>query len=272
MSFPIEKYLNYYTLGAMNLALILITELSGDFFEETGIIHLLSLLFLPLALGMYLRAGQYVASDHFLKFFLKITFLLLFIFPLIHPAEMLLQAVFSLSDETKDAFTLGAYLVSILGILAAAEYILSSWRRKTKWLYVLTLFLVFIFGFISFCLLAFWRGEESSAMITGVIALLVALAGVYSIFRIVKLKRVMPVLGNFIHYFSFAILFFTLSGLFEYFEINNLIGLPEVQNAYIAHFLIFATISVYILGLAKLIRPGGIYEDMKKAIENEENR
>jgi hypothetical protein len=273
MSFPIEKYINLYTLGAVNVGIILAAELSGSALEKNGAIHLISLFFALIAIALYPRLSKYLSSDNFLKSFLKKIFPILIILSLIHLFEYLMNFfILPFNDEYTDAIILGLYVVIILLIVVAVEYLLSSWRRNSKWLFDSALILIFALGSILVYALALGITDREFRFITYAEILFLFLFGIFSMVRILKLKTAMTVLRNFINYFLFTILFVVLSGLFEFFEIENLGGLPPLQNTYLSHFFIFLAISCYILGLTKLLKPGGVYNDIKHSLSGKVNR
>jgi hypothetical protein len=181
--------------------------------------------------------------------------------------------ILPLEYEAGDAFVLFSYMACILLIIGAGEYLLGLWRRKSesahsKWIFKGSLFLSAFFICFSFYFLLVKHTDEQLASITTPAVIFIFIIGIFAMVRIAMLKKVISILSHFIDYFSFTILFVMLSSVFEFFEAAEIEIVPgaDIQNTYITHFLIYIAISFYILGLTKLLTPGGVYKDINESL------
>ncbi len=264
-----KKYLFPSLLLALNIIIISVAEFSGNgsFFETSGLIHLMAIFFCLLSIYTIYRL-RYLQGEVFSKIFQSLSAALL-IFSAAHVIEYFMT-IANLQNSLKqitDVSVLVLYAFSLIVTYRGFEGILKMRPSNKKRL-------MFLPG-IALCLLA-------------VIALLIlmvdreALAGYALIFPMglalfnititlflvsqnKEITKIMPFLNQFISMLRYSLLLMALATIFELLEIMKVTAIPQIQITYLAHFALYAGISVQLLAFNKLYNLGGIYEDLRNA-------
>ena len=135
MTINLEKILSFRVLLVLNILIIIFAELSGRFFEEKGIIHLLAVIFV--ILGVSRIFVHYEVFDRFLKPFLLGGVAALIIFALSHLVEFLGFMLFHTYSDAVFINVVNFYIISMLMVTIGAEYFLCKVSGKsslTLWL------------------------------------------------------------------------------------------------------------------------------------------
>ncbi len=261
------KFLNIYVLLAVNLVIIAAAELIGNgwFFYETGLIHLIGIVFIFLVILIIFT--RYSLQDRIIKNFLQICLIAFGIFSITHIIECFAACQPVNNWKIVDFEVMAFYFVGLFALFIATETILRAYRNQSafKWQYpILT---VFLFAMISIVFLAnssvfyYFYAYFAYLVLNSAIGILV-------ITRTLKIGKILPLLSGFVRYFNIGIIFVVLASLFEFFEFFGLGGaINEVQTIYLAHFSIFFGMSFIFLGFGKLLNLGGIYQNVDEVVE-----
>lgn len=127
-----EKILSPFALIALNLVLVLSAELIGGgmFFHETGLIHAVAFIFVGIILVRVF--SDYAFSDYILKGFLKIQFGFFLLIGILHVYEYFGLHVWMLNDEAVELSATMTYLVWILGLLLALQFVFRIYYKKKQ--------------------------------------------------------------------------------------------------------------------------------------------
>lgn len=263
---PFEKLFTLPVLIAVNLVGILATEFvgGGTYFEETGLVHSIAILFVVLIIIRIFT--DYAFSDHILKGFLKIQLGFFLFLGTIHVYEYLGLYVLNINDVVVESTAVLAYLIWIIGNIFAIQWVLRIYNKTST-------NLVPIFGLVIALVASLIIGMHifSSAIhevpewVHGTILTFVVASAIFSIWRLNQMKKIMPVFAEYARYANPAIVLVTLAVFSEYSESEgflSIFGVSSTQNLYLSHFLIYAALSLLLIGFGKLKKPQGIYAEM----------
>lgn len=263
---PFEKLFTPYVLIALNLVIILCAEFVGGgiYFSETGLIHAIALLFVGLIIVRIF--SDYAFSDHILKGFLKIQLTFFLLLGLIHVYEYLGLYVLNINDVVVESTAVLAYIIWLIGNTFAIEWVFRIYRQSSTKLVVILGAMIGLVVALAVTLHIFSDNIHGiPEWIHGATPSLLVLFAGLSIWRLNQIKGIMPVFSSYSHYAVPAIVLVALAGFSEYAESEGFfstLGIPEVQNLYISHFLIYAALSLLLVGFGKLKKPQGIYAEM----------
>lgn len=263
---PFEKLFTPYVLIAFNLVIILCAEFigGGTYFAETGLVHAIAVLFVLLILIRIF--SDYAFSDHILRGFLKIQLAFFLFLGLVHVYEYLGLYVFMLNDEIVELSAMASYLLWMLGVLLALEFVFRIYNKKTA-LFTWILSTILAFGFLMLvgANVSITVAERLSELLPPMMLVAIVGFGVVGIVSLRKIRAIMPVFMEYSRYAIPAMVLLVLTAFSEYFEsthfLNNF-GISDTQTLYISHFLIYAVLSLLLVGFGKLKKPMGIYAEM----------
>jgi hypothetical protein len=262
----LDKIFSPIVLILLNLAIIKAAEFvgGGKFFAETGLIHGIVLVFVFLILARIF--SEYAFGDYILKGFLKIQMAFFLFLGFVHIYEYLGVDVLVIKDSVVELSVTLFYLLWLIGNLIALEFVFRIYEKKS--------FLknsIFAGGFVlvsvGIIALHAFSGlvEELPSWTSDAILLAVVVLGVYSSLRILKIKEIMPIFNNFAIYTVPAIALVVLATFSEYSESVGFLSrfnISPTQNLYLSHFIIYAALSLLLIGFGKLKQPTGIYSEM----------
>ena len=263
---PFEKMFTPYVLIALNLAIIIGAEFvgGGTYFEQTGLIHAFAILFVVLIVARIF--SDYAFSDHILRGFLKIQLGFFLFLGLIHVYEYLGLYIYMLNDEVVESSAVIAYLIWLIGNTLAIEWVFRIYRQSSAKLVSIFGTAIALLVSLIVTLHIFSQSiHEIPEWTHGVALSLLLASAVLSIWRLIQIKKIMPVFNDYARYAIPSIVLVAIAGLSEYAEAEGFfstIGIPEIQNLYISHFIIYAALSILLIGFGKLKKPQGIYADM----------
>ncbi|MBI5078335.1 MAG: hypothetical protein HZB11_03185 [Candidatus Yonathbacteria bacterium] len=263
---PFEKLFTPYALIAFNLAIIFGAGLvgGGTFFAKTGLVHAIAFLFVALIIVRIF--SDYAFSDHILKGFLKIQLAFFLFLGFIHIYEYLGLIVFPFNDEVVELSAMGSYLLWILGALLSFEFVFRIYYKKTFLLTaILSVILAVGFAMLLAVNLSSAFAESLSEWLPLAMLASIAVFGIGGILSIRKIRDIMPVFLEYSYYAIPAGILVVLTAFSEYFESTGYLqvfGISQIQNLYISHFLIYAALSLLLIGFGKLKKPRGIYSEM----------
>lgn len=261
-----EKLFTPYALIAINLVLIFATEFvgGGAYFAKTGLVHAVALIFVGLIMARIFT--DYAFSDHILKGFLKIQLAFFLFLGLVHVYEYFGLHVLMLNDEIIELSATVSYLLWGLGVLLALEFVFRIYFKKsiTSMAILTTLLAVGSLSLMGMNVSSAFAESLPRWLPAAMIAIVVGL-GVKGILSLLKIREIMPVFREYSYYAIFTMVLLVLTTFSEYFEatgVLSVIGISKIQNLYISHFLIYAALSLLLIGFGKLKKPTGIYAEM----------
>lgn len=255
--------------AAVNILIILATELSGTFFFDSGIIHIIALLFVAVAAVPLIR--NYYLTDPIFKKFLTASIFAFFLFSASHVSEFLL---FSLHTEYSDyifAITINLYLASVLLMILGSEIFVrahSGYRRSSSPM-IATAGAIMMFVFFSFFLSINPESislEPNSAIPYLYGFIVVAIAFLFWQ-RLAYLKTVLDAsFSGFFRFLGIMIVMVIISSLLYIFYevIEGVVRIPEYQIIYISHFLFYGGLSIMFLAFEEFLKIGGVAKDIRE--------
>lgn len=261
----LEKLFTPYALLVLNVAIILAVEFlgGGRFFEETGIVHAIAIIFVGLIIVQIF--SDYAFSDFILKRFLAVQLAFFLFLGLVHIYEYVGLRIITLDEGTVEQSVMISYLIWILGVFLSFASVSRIYYKRSMFMIALLSVLIsmsaiYVVGINVSSVLAQnimpWFHLATFACIV--------LLGVGGIMYMNRVAKIMPVFGAYARYAKPAIIFLIFAALFEYFESTHFLsayGISDTQDLYIAHFLIYATLSLLFVGFSKFKNPSGIYEE-----------
>ncbi|TSA43915.1 hypothetical protein D4R49_01535 [bacterium] len=263
----LDRVFNGYSLIAINVIIIVLalTVGGGLYFFETGLIHLIAILFIALAI---LRSFyHHYTYDPILEKFVHASLFALLVFAGSHIIEYVSMMFLNRYVDAVFANVANFYLISTFAIIIGATYF-SSINHKTyssllrgfsyAIIAVLLLFSLFLFANDR----AISLDTQSGASYVYTFMLIVT--GVLAAIEIVRIRRLTPIMSGFTKYLLaalIAILVAILPNIF--YEVLGDAGIPSYASIYVSHFLFYAALSLFFLAFKKMSYLGGVYEDLK---------
>jgi hypothetical protein len=261
----INKVFNGWTLIILNALVIFIVEITGDYFANTGFIHLLAIIFIALA---FVRAFNHThVHDQFLEPIIHRGIFAMVVFAISHIVEYSGFMIFNLPRAAVSANVVNFYLASTLIVITGVEVFVGRMNKLSqnlsKIFEVLAIFFVILIIYILFNTKSInlsptnWLAYAYSSAIIVIESV--------SIWRLFILKSKVPLMTNFINYFIGAFVLIGLSALFyTQEETLSMAGIPFLQLIYISHFLFYGALSLIFLAYDRLLNLGGLYNDLEK--------
>lgn len=261
----LDRIFNLYTLIAVNIAIILAAELigGGHLFFDTGIIHIIAILFIILAST---RIGlHYYSYDAFLEKFFHASLAALFLFSFSHIVEFVGYMVLHLKEDAVFANVANFYIACLLIIALGAESFLSAHDgRKEKLAWAIRAGVVLITAFIVYL---FFNDQAVSLddRFTQLLYAAVLLgAGLFAYMRVSRIGKLVSISRGFIGYMKVTLVFIMFAALASvFYDLLKDAGLPEYQVIYLAHFFFYASLSTLFLAFGTLARLTGVYADLR---------
>lgn len=265
----LEKILTPQVLLLLNMLILVVTELSGDFFREKGIIHLIAILFV--ILGISRIFVHYDAYDRYLRLLIRGGLAALIIFSISHVVEFLGYFFLGSYEDAIFINVVNFYIMSIFMIAIGAEYFLRTLKRGS--MAMIGILSAGIIIFFVLTVLVFFKkisvSLEPDEMMIYVYGAIVLGAFLLSVIRLIKIKKHVSIMVNFVNYFLAALALITVSALqYVFYDVLKGIGMPLLQVVYVSHFLFYGALTLMFLAFARLANLGGIYqeaEEYKKA-------
>ncbi|MCK9344743.1 MAG: hypothetical protein M0P64_01300 [Candidatus Pacebacteria bacterium] len=262
----IEKLFTPYVLIALNVAIILLAEFAGGgtFFAATGLAYLIAVLFVGLIIVRIF--SDYAFSDYILKGFLKIQLTFLLFLGLVQFYEYFALNIFSIRPDVVQLTVVASYFMWILSLFLALGFVFRIYYKQSS------IIMATLWGLFLLCFAGLIAPNVSTTVVSWfpvwfpkLILMGIVVSATAGIFAVKKLSEIMPVFVEYSHYAIPATILLVLTGFSEYFEATGGLqsfGISAVQNVYISHFLVYAALSLLLIGFGKLKRPQGIYADM----------
>ena len=265
MPTKLEKILNEWVLLAINVTILLATELSGQYFAKTGIIHLIAIVFVILGISRIFI--HYDAYDRYLRLLIRGGSVALVIFSISHLVELLGYVYFKNYVDAIFINVINFYIISMLAVAIGAEYFLRTLKRGRMTTIVVLGMGVAVF-FILTILILFNKvlvSLEPDGLTPYIYGLLVVVASVFSINRLVSIKKHVSIMVGFVNYFIAAFVLITISALqYVFYDVLEGLGMPDFQVVYVSHFLFYGALTLMFLAFVRLTDLGGIYKEAQK--------
>jgi len=269
VSTKLEEVLNYRVLLLINIAIIAVAELGGHSFEETGIIHLIAIVFV--ALGISRIFVHYDAYDRYLRLLIRGGSLALFVFSASHLLEFLGYVYFKVYEDAIFVSVVNFYIASMLAVTVGAEYFLHTLKKNST--AMIRILITSMIVFLSLALLIFFQKILVSLGLDTptpyIYAILVLGVSFLSVNRLLEIKKHVSIMTGFVNYFIAAFILITVSALqYVFYEATGRMGIPDFQIIYTSHFLFYGALTLMFLAFVRLTNLGGVY---KEAEEYEKN-
>ena len=267
----LDKIFNPYSLAIINVIIILMVEFAGGgrLFFNLGLIHLIAVLFIILAVARIFV--HYYTFDPILERFLYASLAAFIVFTVSHIVEFTSMMVFKIYRDATFANVVNFYLISILTLAIGAELFLKVYHGRTSRLIML---LSGIIAAILILIAAFLINPELISLEPDSwmpFAYVLALfgAGFYGIFKMLQIRKLVPIAVGFVNYLVAAIALIMLAALFGIFYefLEEYLGIAGYQIIYFSHFAFYAALSLMFLAYAKLSYLGEFYEEIKKIVQ-----
>lgn len=265
MEHLLDKILNRWVFLSINIAIVFITELSGVFFIEKGIIHLIALFFVLLGVSRIFL--HYDVYDRYLRLLIHGGSIALLIFSASHLIEFLGYVYFKIYEDAIFVSVINLYIASILAITIGAEYFLRALKKHTiAKIGVLSVStVVFLILSVLILLEKISVSLEPDGPVPYIYSALVLGVSLLGISHLIAIKKNVPLMKGFVNYFIGALILISISALqYAFYEILESIGISNIQIIYISHFLFYGALSLMFLAFANLVDLGGVYRGIEK--------
>lgn len=265
MNGKFEKIFNHWTMLGLNVLIIFIVEFTGTLFADTGLIHLIAIIFIILgASRIFVHHDVY---DQYLKPFIHGGIFALITFAASHVIEYTSHMYLNLPYDVISTNVINLYLASLLIITLGIEYFLRKIDKRSN-----ILIPIILIGIISaFSALATsLSGREISLdpdkPLMYIYTLAIIIVTVFGIARLLRIKKHVSILVNFINYFVAGYLLIGFSSLqYVLYEVFLSLGIPLFRIVYTSHFLFYGALSLMFLAFVRLAQLGGIYTEIEKS-------
>ncbi|MFA6519523.1 MAG: hypothetical protein WCT41_01715 [Candidatus Paceibacterota bacterium] len=267
MANTFDRFLNAYSLLIINLLIIVLalTVGGGLYFFETGLIHLIALIFIALAVLRIIY--HHYTYDPILEKFVHASLFALIVFAGSHIIEYISMMFLNRYQDAVFANVGNFYLIGTFSIIIGATYF-SGINHRTYASFLRMLSYAFIAGFFLFSVFLFANdraiGLEVEDPAPFLYALMLVIAGVLAVIEIVKIRRLTPIMHGFTTYLLGGLVLLLIAILPNiFYDFLAIAGVPSYMSIYSSHFLFYAALSLFFLAFKKLSYMGGVYEDLK---------
>ena len=264
----IEHIFNPLTLILANLAIIVVTEITGKLFFQLGIIHIIAILFI--ALSVVRIFVRYYSYDPILEKFFQSSLAALFVFTLSHIVEyfsMSMGAFVYYSDSVL-VNTTNFYLISLMLIAIGAEAFLRIYDSRSA---AQTKMLIGLISTLIILIFVFTTKKELISLELGtptpyIYIVLVIFFGIIALTKVRRIGKYVAISTAFTKFLSASIIlimFSTIPYIF-YDLLQSKFDFPIYQIMYLSHFFFYASLSLFFLAFGRVKITGGVYEEAKK--------
>ncbi len=257
----LEKILGRRFFVVLNLLIILVVESTGKFFYNTGMLHVIALLFVLLTVVRIFI--HYKTFDQFLDKIVHASIFALFIFAISHIMEYINFTLYHRYDDAVFATTINFYLIGLASIAIGAELFLVKYDKRSnlllQFLYLISVGLAVFNIAISFnhSLVSLDLGTVFPYLYT----LLAAGLLIVAVKKILRLRQKISISVGFLNFLIWSMSFIAISmapNIF-YETLEEKFGLMMYQIMYLSHFAFFVSLSLMFLSYRKLANLSGVY-------------
>lgn len=268
MANTFDRFLNGYSLLIINIVIIALTLTVGEglFFFETGLIHLIALIFIALAVLRIIY--HHYTYDPILEKFVHASLFALIVFAGSHIIEYASMMFLDRYEDSIFANVANFYLIGTLSITVGATYFsginhLSYAARLRK---ISIALIAALLAFSIFLLATDGRAIslETEDPAPYIYALFLIIAGVLAVIEIMKIRHLTPIMRGFTAYLLGGLILILVAILPNiFYELLEPFGIPNYASIYMSHFMFYGALSLFFLAFKKLSYMGGVYEDLK---------
>ncbi len=252
-------------LAIINAIIIVVAELSGKFFYNTGLIHFCAIAFIGLAASRLFI--HYHIYDHVLEKFLHANIVVLFVWATSHTVEFFSTVIFKLDRELISVSVITIYITGLFIVAFGAESFLRiySGRSKMSWTLLFLGAAVSLLMIVVFIYQPDFLSLETNSLIPYIYTLILILVAYVSLSRIIQIKKIVSIVKDLAGSLMLSyILIIIVAAVEIHYDLFQRLGMEIYQITYLAHFIFFAALSISFLSFAKVKKLGGVYADVEK--------
>lgn len=264
----LDTYLNPYTLAILNVLIIVVTLTvgHGEFFIQTGLVHIIALLFIALAVSRIFF--HYNTHDPILEKYVHATMLAMGVFAMSHIVEFVSFVVLKQYQDAVFVNVTNFYLISMLIITIGAQQfvqyrhpIYSMWLRCAGLLGILALSVTTIAILVNDTLVSLEPDEAAPYIYLGLLIICTFLA----LRETAHIGRFTSVAKKFAGYITAAVALIFLATLPNIFYevLEKTFNASETFSVYASHFTFYAALSLFFLAFRSFAHLGGIYKEIE---------
>ena len=194
------------------------------------------------------------------------------IFSVSHLVELLGYVYFKIYTDAIFINVINFYIISMLAVTIGAEYFLRA-LKKGRAITVMVMgagvavfFLLTILIFLNQISVSL----EPSGATPYIYGLLVVTTPIFSINRLIKIKRHVSIMIGFVNYFIAAFTLITISALqYVFYDVLQGLGMPDFQIVYVSHFLFYGALTLMFLAFVRLANLKGVYVEIESYKQND---
>lgn len=262
-----ERIFTPKALIALNLLIIATVQATGELFHDTGLIHILAILFIGLSLTRIFQS--YHVYDPFIRHFVNAALVALLFFSASHVIEFISIVVLKLPPQAALVNVVSIYVVSILFLLLGVQFVLRKTRRQSSpYSWVLVALLTCLVTSIIYVMVkpdSHYGSASAPSVALSLFGISLVLITAFQIIGFFKIRKILPMLAKMQNYLILASVFIILSALPNmFYELGLIPGLSPHQAVYLSHYAFYAAASALFLSFGTLTRLGGLYQDMRE--------
>jgi hypothetical protein len=248
----------------VNAAIIVATQVTGGgtWFAESGVIHLLALIFCGLSVITIFKL-RHLEGEVFMSVF-KSFLAALVLFSFVHVLEFVVNAV--PNEGLKGVADLIVIILYAMGLVQISDgYKNVLLLRKTEDDRVPQLPGIMLLVLALICLVVYMIPalEDAKPFLPVMMLFFTIPLAINLVHRGHRMVKLMPMLTGFMQYMRLSFLLIAFASAFEFLESVQISAIPEEQMTYFAHYAFYAAISLQLLGFSTLFTLGGIYEELR---------
>jgi len=269
----LDRIFTPYSLIVLNLGIIFAAETVGHgrFFDESGLIHGIAILFIILASARVFK--KYYLFDPEVKLFLRMTLVAMGFFALSHFVEFATYLIAGKYTDAGFADVINFYLMSLVFLFIGTEQVFVAYEKRSNGRILAGYFAIAMLATMTVLFVA--KPDMISLEIANSAAYAYAVAvlavGIYGILRMRKIGKLYPWFNPFVGYMVQAITLIMAAALVNvFYDVFQAFGVDDYQVIYLSHFTFYAALSVMFLAYGDPLKIGGMHKDIREAMESGE--
>lgn len=273
MKLKLERVFTPPVLVVINFLIIFACETvgGGKFFEDSGAIHGIALLFIILAATRIFT--RFYLFDPELKILLRTSLVAMGFFALSHFIEFASFEIFHGYSDAAFANVINVYAASLLVMLYGAETAVVRYQKAGEW--KLGAIGVAIVGLLVLTVLFSTRRLDVDLgpdQVTpyAYMALMLITWGL-CLLRWTRIRKMYSWFGQFINTVMLSAFMIVLAAAPNiFYEVLENLGVDKFQSIYLSHFTFYAAISVMYLAYDQVQHLGGLHKDLREELQAED--
>lgn len=272
MATTIEKFFNPYLLIVINVGIIVcaLTVGGGKLFFDTGLIHIIAMLFVALAISRIFF--HHYTYDPILEKFVHANLLAMMVFALSHVFEFVSFVILREYPDTVFANVANLYMISLfIMIIGAGPFVAFKYPLYTKWARVLSVAGIVTLLFLTAATM--WSDTvvslDTDDVAPYLYSLILGVTTALALWEVHKIKVIAPVARGFASYLAATILLIAFAALANilYEFLKDYAGVADYLSIYLSHFAFYAALSIFFLAFGEFRNLGGVFADINKFAE-----